>query len=442
MTTETTDILFISHAIYSHSIQMKLLAEELAARGVEVRYAIPAEGKPLPTDTGVKYIAWEPQMKNGMDFTAWAKECRHRASLEPDDISSQYIVYKSMVDSYEPMYRSLEPIYRACRPSLVFTSMIAFPAIDLAAQLGIPCCIFTCHLPEYIRHRSRLVRAIRGLAPKRAHYQHPSLLSRIKVAGRSIVAQQQLKMVRARLTGNRFQKSHFNSHPVVIGTHKSIEDISEMSSPRIHMVGPILPEAQPAMDPSLKQWLDDSGNEGVVLAAFGNLVALTSKQVVLLARGLKDCRCRVLWSVPMCHHETIATMSSSFRVQTFVPQFAVLGHPAVRLFVSHCGSNSVRESLYWGKPILGMPFFLDQPYFADRIASLGVGLLLDRKHFLAEEVRRKASALLADGATLKRARRISRDLKERCGREIGADILQQELMRCTITPKAATTTLP
>jgi hypothetical protein len=35
-------------------------------------------------------------------------------------------------------------------------------------------------------------------------------------------------------------------------------------------------------------------------------------------------------------------------------------HPRVRFFLSHVGFNSLKEASFYGVPLLGMPFFLDQ----------------------------------------------------------------------------------
>lgn len=347
--------------------------------------------------------------------------------METQDSNSRSIVNQSMVNSYEPMYRSLAPIYRSCRPSLVFVGLTAFPGIDLAAQLGIPCVVYSFFLPAFVRHKSFLTRTRKTFGSRHALCTRLRPLLQPWLLCRSISASRRLKTVKKRLTSGLPFIRYLQEYPVIVGTHECIEDISELSSPRIHLVGPILPKTEDPAEPSLRQWLDEARDEGVVLAAFGSLVAPSPKQIKLLANGLKYCPCRVLWAVPDCYHGALAATSPSFRAETFVPQTTILAHPAVRVFISHCGANSVREALYWGQPILGMPFFLDQPYFAERIASLGVGLLLDRNRFTSNEVRRKATRLLDTPSISEKARRISDTLKSQNGRETGADILERAL---------------
>jgi 2-hydroxyacylsphingosine 1-beta-galactosyltransferase len=427
ITRRANGVLFVSHAMRGHAAQMVELAKELTDRDIRVRYAMPREGEAWLAGSPVEYIPWEPKMGNHESFNTWVRQIRRRASLETQDSNSRTIVNQSMVDSYEPMYRSLAPIYRSCQPSLVFVGLTAFAGIDLAAQLGIPCVVYSFFLPAFVRHKSFLTRARRTLGSRHALRTRLLPLLQPWLLCRSISASRRLKTVKRRLTSGLPFIRYLQEYPVIVGTHECIEDISQLSSPCIHLVGPILPKTEDPAEPSLRQWLDEGRDEGVVLAAFGSLVTPSPGQIKLLANGLKYCPCRILWAMPERYHGALAAISPSFRAETFIPQPTVLAHPAVRAFISHCGSNSVREALYWGKPILGMPFFLDQPYFGERIASLGVGLLLDRNRFTSNEVRRKTARLLETPSILEKARRISDILKSQHGRETGADILERAL---------------
>ncbi|KAJ1558785.1 hypothetical protein HK096_004328 [Nowakowskiella sp. JEL0078] len=59
-------------------------------------------------------------------------------------------------------------------------------------------------------------------------------------------------------------------------------------------------------------------------------------------------------------------------------QLNVLSHPNVKLFVSHCGGNSVNEGVYFGKAILGIPQWYDCYDLAQRVQDAEIGLRVFR----------------------------------------------------------------
>ncbi len=47
-------------------------------------------------------------------------------------------------------------------------------------------------------------------------------------------------------------------------------------------------------------------------------------------------------------------------ISKFLPLKDILAHPNIKAFVTHGGVLSMQESLWYGKPMVGMPFFADQ----------------------------------------------------------------------------------
>jgi UDP:flavonoid glycosyltransferase YjiC (YdhE family) len=115
-----------------------------------------------------------------------------------------------------------------------------------------------------------------------------------------------------------------------------------------------------------------------------------------------------------CH----ALLPSSFRpapghvvLLPHAPQIAVLCHPAVRVFVTHGGLNSVHEGLTAGKPLLVLPFFGDQPVNACHVVNQAVGAALDPRKLRAESLARALRALLLDGGMAERAAALGKRLR-------------------------------
>ncbi|GJN00006.1 hypothetical protein PR202_ga17153 [Eleusine coracana subsp. coracana] len=73
------------------------------------------------------------------------------------------------------------------------------------------------------------------------------------------------------------------------------------------------------------------------------------------------------------------------RHQVVVDQTEVLSQPAVGLFVSHCGWNSVTEAARSGVPVLAWPRFADQRVNAGVVARCGAGVWTERWSWEGEE---------------------------------------------------------
>ena len=56
----------------------------------------------------------------------------------------------------------------------------------------------------------------------------------------------------------------------------------------------------------------------------------------------------------------ISLAATNIKIINWAPQNDVLGDPAVKVFVTHAGSNSINEAAYHGKPIVCIPLLADQ----------------------------------------------------------------------------------
>src|SRR5208337_630677 len=88
-----------------------------------------------------------------------------------------------------------------------------------------------------------------------------------------------------------------------------------------------------------------------------------------------------------------------------VPQLAVLRR--ADLLITHAGSNSVKEAIECGVPMLAYPDRADQPGVAARIAYHGLGVVGDYEHCTPEAISAAIRKVLSDptfGARVRRMR--------------------------------------
>ncbi|KAJ1279664.1 hypothetical protein BS78_04G171600 [Paspalum vaginatum] len=115
-------------------------------------------------------------------------------------------------------------------------------------------------------------------------------------------------------------------------------------------------------------WLDGKRAKSVLFASFGSIVKLTDEQLVELAWGLANSGHDFLWVIrsdqqqkqPVLPPEFLAETEGRGCVTSWCPQQAVLRHGAVGAFLTHCGWNSMLESLSAGVPLLCWPGGADQ----------------------------------------------------------------------------------
>ena len=155
----------------------------------------------------------------------------------------------------------------------------------------------------------------------------------------------------------------------------------------VHLVGPMLPEHVPALPGELEQWL--AGGPPVIYVNLGTVSIATAEQVARIAEGITVPGMRTLWVLKPAQASLLTPEARArLRIESWLTSpRALLAHDNVPVFVSHCGINSVHESLAAGTPIVGIPMLADQRDMAARVADAGVGVWMDKTSFTSPQLR-------------------------------------------------------
>ncbi|KAE8681538.1 UDP-glycosyltransferase 72B2 [Hibiscus syriacus] len=168
------------------------------------------------------------------------------------------------------------------------------------------------------------------------------------------------------------------------GALKALEE-KENGNPPVYPVGPLV-----NVDPSNKtdgfdclKWLDDQPHGSVLYVSFGSGGTLSSDQLNELAIGLEMSEQRFLWVVrspnDMVSNATFFSAESQkdpfdflpkgflertkgrgLLVPSWAPQSQVLSHSSTGGFLTHCGWNSILESVVFGVPLIAWPLYAEQ----------------------------------------------------------------------------------
>lgn len=114
-----------------------------------------------------------------------------------------------------------------------------------------------------------------------------------------------------------------------------------------------------------------------------------------------------IWKFESEPHELPLAPSKNVFVSKFLPQNDILAHPSIKAFITHSGLLSTHKSLWYGKPMIAMPFFADQRKNADKFVRAEVAVFIDFRTLTVEEFKKVILKVLVDEKFSGKAKKIS-----------------------------------
>ena len=115
--------------------------------------------------------------------------------------------------------------------------------------------------------------------------------------------------------------------------------------------------------------------------------------------------------------EDFGRLPENISIFSHVDQISVLEKADV--FVSHCGMNSVNESLYFEVPLVMLPQTSEQKGVAERVSQLGAGIKFDKSD--GASVLRAINKILSVDTYKQNAKKIAQGFKNSSGAKGAAD---------------------
>ncbi|KAJ9540882.1 hypothetical protein OSB04_027388 [Centaurea solstitialis] len=232
----------------------------------------------------------------------------------------------------------------------------------------------------------------------------------------------------------RYARKYREAEGVIVNTFRELEPHALGSyddrTPPVYTVGPMLKPETCTPDNEILRWLDGQPKSSVVLLCFGSRGCFNADQVKQIAIGLERSGYGFVWSLrepssegrkgfPQEYKDYNEVLPDGFldrtagkgKVVGWVPQTAVLDHEAVGGFVSHCGWNSILESIWYGVPIATWPLYAEQQLDAHQLVKelgLAVEISLDynqldknQRLVLAEEIEKGIRQVMDSGSEVR-----------------------------------------
>lgn len=203
-----------------------------------------------------------------------------------------------------------------------------------------------------------------------------------------------------------------NTHTIVY-TSPEFQPCSETFSDKYAFVGPSI---RPATDKVEKN------KDKLIFISMGTVNNDLMPLYKECIDALKNTDYQVIISVGnLVSIEEFGELPENISVYPHVDQIAVLSKADT--FVSHCGMNSVNESLYFGVPLVMLPQTTEQGGVAQRVYELGAGIKLDKTD--AESILNAINQVLSDNKYKNNADEISKGFKRCSGAKGAADKILQ-----------------
>eukprot|EP01029_Cantina_marsupialis_P000335 TRINITY_DN102716_c0_g1_i1.p1 TRINITY_DN102716_c0_g1~~TRINITY_DN102716_c0_g1_i1.p1 ORF type:complete len:600 (+),score=104.36 TRINITY_DN102716_c0_g1_i1:56-1855(+) len=369
-------IAFLSIPLLDHVIPLKSLASELVLRGYRVTFAIFDEYQEWLEDAiGVEFVSAGPSPLDVMsEEFFWSGK----------DVYSTLIHHTHTLALFEkPMLLSLFSQYSSDRPDLLVVDRLSFAGFDLAQALNVSLVVNNPMLlldlddpPMYVpapfseipyespsiwyrfvnpfyrlRHRLTVHNAVRKINEVRHNVSLPIVHSKWDLYGTAVV-----------LCDSTFHL-----------------DFPRPLPPNFHMVGPLVPRFPPPLDNFVERWLQNQGNNPILLINLSS-VPLRKSQAAALLSVVNSVDISALW-VLASHSQNLfpsqmTIPSRNLAMVPKLPESMVLKHPQVVLYITGGDLTATTEALTEGVPVIGVPFRPDQFETMWRIESEGAGLLL------------------------------------------------------------------
>ncbi|XP_071991090.1 UDP-glucuronosyltransferase 3A1-like [Engystomops pustulosus] len=174
---------------------------------------------------------------------------------------------------------------------------------------------------------------------------------------------------------SRVSEAHFpvDSRPSLLELHRKAElwfynvdfsmEFARPLLPHVHCIGGLRAKPAKPVSQDLEDFIAESGDSGFVVVTLGSMISSIPITDILreMNSAFASVPQKVIWRYKASQWPEDLKLAPNVKLMDWVNQNDLLGHPKMRLLVTHGGLNSLMEAIYHGVPVLGIPLFGDQP---------------------------------------------------------------------------------
>ncbi|CAL5193517.1 unnamed protein product [Lathyrus oleraceus] len=288
----------------------------------------------------------------------------------------------------------IEILFQDLQPDCVVTDMMYAWTVEAAAKLGVPRIHYysSSYFSNCATHFIRKYTPHENLVSDTHKFTIPGLPDTVNMTPLQLADFVREKNATTALFEQVFE-SEKRSYGTLYNTFHELEsEYEKLSQTTIGIkswsVGPVSTwinkddekqanRGETGKEGELLNWLNTKSNESVLYVSFGSLTRLSHEQIVEIAYGLESSSHNFIWVVRendkkedegflQGFEERMKESKKGYIIWNWAPQLLILDHHATGGILTHCGWNSILESLSVGLPMITWPMFAEQ-FFNEKL---------------------------------------------------------------------------
>ncbi|KAH1028367.1 hypothetical protein HUJ05_001726 [Dendroctonus ponderosae] len=199
---------------------------------------------------------------------------------------------------------------------------------------------------------------------------------------------------------------------LLVNIHHTLNGVTALPPNVIEVGGIHVVNKKPKKLPQdIENWINNS-EHGVIYFSLGSMIkghTFPEEQRKAFIRAFAKLPQRILWK---WENETMLDKPDNVMISKWMPQFDILSHSNVKVFISHGGMLGTIEAIFNGKPIIIIPHFGDQAHNARNLERKEVGIFLDM-HDATEGAISAALQKALNSKILEKVKSVSEQFRDR-----------------------------